>query len=126
MFEPLSRKVHWVRDVIFDEQVLGKLPEATPVATISSNSIEPIPTTDSNENSVKDTIVVAPAITKSSKPHKSIPKNASVATSGQSEVSEPLKRSAHENKDTRLPTYAEEFGDTAARGRTGNDTASTF
>jgi Integrase core domain len=125
VFEPLSRKVHRVRDVIFDEQVLGKLPKATPVATISSNSIEPTPATDSNENSMEDTIVVTPAITKSSKPHKSIPKNVSVATPGQSEVSELLKRSAHENKGTRLPTYAEEFGGTAARERTGNDTAST-
>jgi hypothetical protein len=125
VFEPLSRKVHQVQDVIFNEQVLSKLPEATPVAMISSNSIEPTPATDSNENSMEDTIVVAPAITKSSKPCKSIPKNASVATPDQSEVSEPLKRSTYENKDTRLPTYAEEFGGTAARGRTSNDTAST-
>jgi hypothetical protein len=125
VFEPLSRKVHRVQDIIFDEQVLRKLPEATLVVTISSNSIEPIPTTNSNENSMEDTIVVTLAITKSSKPCKSIPKNASVATTGQSEVSELLKRSVHENKSTRLLTYAEEFGGTAARGRTGNDTAST-
>jgi Reverse transcriptase (RNA-dependent DNA polymerase) len=36
-----------------------------------------------------------------------------------------LKRSTYKNKGIRLPTYAEEFGGTAARGRTGNDTAST-
>jgi hypothetical protein len=92
---------------------------------ISSNSIKPTSTTDLNKNSIEDTIIVATVIIKSLKLCKSISKNASVVTIGQSEVSEPLKRFAHKNRGTRLLTYVEEFGGTAVRGRTSNNTTNT-